>query len=365
MEVNVSSNNNGILEVSYCNHGNTSAQGAYVEIEITNDLLITQSTIPVSSLVNKKYTFNLGNVNSLDCGTFYIEIPNLDKRIHCTSVQIFPTDPCQAMIDRYIINHTGDTGNTGDNGGDGDDDNNVNTAVTFSAEMYYSAPGTPILGQGGTNSVFEDHVFLDNIPTWDSLLFVLTNSGVLPNIGNTNTTNTASTIDDLNDITTLTSAELCLRSNGTSVVLTNVISQTASIATDDKTILGGGAGNGNQASSNGSVINDRTILGGELDGNSAGLIDVENESYKYADKKVVINLYPNPFTNSATITINGGSYKKIRLEVLDLSGKTIQSLQFNEEQEITLRRNNLNQGVYLYRLIGDNVSVHTGKFIIL
>lgn len=336
MEVSISSNNNDIIEVSYCNHGNTPAIGAYVEIEMTNDLLITQSTLSVSSVVNRKYTFHIGDVNSLDCGAFYIEIPNIDKSIHCTNVQIFPDNPCQAMIDRYIINNT-----SNDDDDDNDDNGTNSTAVTFSAEMYHSVPGPPLLGQGGINSVFEDHVFLDNIPTWDSLLFVLTNSGVLPNTGNGIGQNT-NTANGVNDITTLASAELCFTSDGSTVVLTDILSQTTSIATGDRTALGGGT------TDNQSLLNSETTRGQQ----------------KYENKEVMVQLYPNPFTTTATVTINGANYEQTRLEVLDLTGKTIESIQFNGEESITLDRGQLIQGVYFYRLIGDNVIVHTGKFVI-
>jgi hypothetical protein len=341
MEVSISSNNHsGILEVSYCNHGNRTAVGAYVEIEVTNDLLITQSTIPVSSVVDKTYTFHIGDVNSSDCAAFYIDIPNIEKKIHCTNVRIFPDDPCQGMIDRYNINNTGN-----------DDDNNDNdgidgTAVTFSAETYHSALGPPLLGQGGINSVYEDHVFLNNIPTWDSLLSVLTNSGVLPSLGTTNTSGTASTTNGLDDIAGLVSAELCSKTIGSSVVLVDILSQTTSIATDDRTVLG-------------TTVNNDEVPSSLDDENTTA---TRNNSHEASE--VTVRLYPNPFTTTATITIDGANYQQTRLEILDLAGKSIQSLEVNEQQSIILDRGNLSQGVYFYRLIGDNVTVHTGKFIV-
>jgi hypothetical protein len=331
MEVSISSNNySGIIEVSYCNHGNATAIGAYVEIEVTNDLLITQSTILVSSIIDETYTFDLGDVNSLNCGTFYIEIPNVDKKIHCTNIRIFPNDPCQAMIDQYIIDNTGND----------DDDTNI-TAATFSSEMYHTASGPPLVGQGGTNSVFEDHVFLNNIPNWDSLLSVLTNSGVLPNVANTSST--TNTMNGLYDLTRLASAELCSKKRGGAIVLIDTISQTTSIATDDRTTLGITVDN-NQGSLNGTTT--------------------ETTNRRHQNKEVAVHLYPNPFSTTATITIDGANYEQITLEVIDLAGKSIQSLQVNEQQSITLDRGNLSQGVYFYRLIGDNVAVHTGKFVI-
>lgn len=337
MEVSINSNNgNGIIEVFYCNHGNTTAIGAYVEIEVSNDLLITQATIPASSVVDNKYTFHLGDVNSLDCAAFYIEVPNVENKIHCTSVHIFPNNPCQAMIDRYVINSAGD---------DGDDGDDVDiTAVTFSADMDYSTPGLP-MGQGGPNSVFEDHVFLDNIPTWDSLLQVLTNSGVLPKIVDPNGLGTVNTVNGLNDITALASSELCSNkgNRGGTVVIGDYLSQTTNSAIGDRTILGTETNN-NQVSSDART----SVKTNNLEEN----------------KEVTVRLYPNPFSSRATITIDGANYQQATLEILDLAGKSIQSIPINEQQSITLHRENLSQGIYFYRLIGDNITVHTGKFVV-
>jgi len=342
MEVTVNSNNNSdIIEISYCNHGNVTAIGAYVEIEVTNDLLINQATIPVSSIVGTKYTFQLGDVNSLDCAAFYIEIPNVEDRVHCTNVQIFPDDPCQAMIDQYIINNTG----SDDDGGDDDDDINT-TTVTFSADMHHSVPGPPVLGQGGTNSVYEDHVFFNNIPTWDSLLLVLTNSGVLPNLV-TNTSGTTNSANDLDDITSLSSAKVCSDNGthgGSTVIIRDIASQTTSIATGDRTIVG-----------TTSINNNQTVL---------NTVTTETVNEIQENKEVAVRLYPNPFSTTATITIDGANYEQTRIEVVNLAGKSIQSLQVNKQKSITLHRRDLSQGVYFYRLIGDDAIVHTGKFII-
>ncbi|WMX14932.1 T9SS type A sorting domain-containing protein [Aureispira sp. CCB-E] len=346
MEVSINSNNNnGIVEVSYCNHGNTTAVGAYVEIEVTNELLITQATIPVYSVVGKKYTFHLGNVNSSECAAFYIEIPNSEKKIHCTNVHIYPDNPCQGMINQFIINNAGNNSDNGvGNGNNNDDtnDTNINTAVTTTAaNMQYSAPGPPVLGQG-SSSVFEDHVFLDNIPTWDSLLSVLTTSGVQPNLViSNNGAGTASTINDLNDITTLFSAELCSNNNqGGGPIILDIHSQTTSLAIGDKTVYG------------------------TTPNTTVSAVTTEVKDYTKEDKEVVVHLFPNPFSTTATITIDGADYQQTTLEILDLAGKTIQSLQVNKQQSITLHRENLSQGVYLYRLIGDDIAIHTGKFVV-
>lgn len=346
MEVSINSNNhNGIFEVSYCNHGNSTAVNAYVEIEITNDLLITQSTIPASSVVGETYTFHLGDVNSSECAAFYIEVPNADNKMHCANVHIFPDDPCQAMIDQYIINHNTLNGND-DNGNNNGNSNSNSDASLASAVMQYSAPGPPILGVG-TVSVYEDHIFLDNIPTWDSLINVLTNSGILPRDNNNTASGTVNTVVDLSTISDLSSAELCSNQGNTGggiIVNQNILNQTTTAVVNDLTVAGTTTVNNDQINLNNTIL----------------------ETPKHTQEQEVINvrLFPNPFSTSATITIDGANYQQTILEVLDIAGKSIRSIQVNEEQRIILNRENLSQGVYFYRLIGDNAIVHTGKFIV-
>lgn len=339
MEVTVNSNNhNGIFEVSYCNHGNSTAINAYVEIDITNDLLVSQSTIPASSVVGTTYTFHLGDVNSSECAAFYIEVPNADNKIHCTNVHIYPDDPCQAVIDQYITNNnTLDDSNDDNNA----DDNSNSSANIASAVMQYSAPGPPVLGTG-TVSVYEDHIFLDNIPTWDSLINVLTNSGILPRDNNNTTSGTVNAVIDFSTVSDLSSAELCSNqgnTGGSILINSNIANQATTVALSNR-------------------VTDGTTT------NTLNNTTLETPKYTQAQQVVSVRIFPNPFSSSATVTIDGANYQQTVLQILDIAGKSIRSISINEAQSIIINRENLSQGVYFYRLIGDDAIVHTGKFIV-
>jgi hypothetical protein len=79
-----------------------------------------------------------------------------------------------------------------------------------------------------------------------------------------------------------------------------------------------------------------------------------------------VNAYPNPFRDSATLTIKGNTGTgKMDLMIYNLFGKEAKriSLQSKTLQTVTIDRVNLPNGVYFYKLIEDNKIIATGKFV--
>ncbi|MFH0864852.1 MAG: T9SS type A sorting domain-containing protein [Bacteroidota bacterium] len=94
-------------------------------------------------------------------------------------------------------------------------------------------------------------------------------------------------------------------------------------------------------------------------------------------EQIIIQVFPNPFTTSATMFITGEkngkiSDKIIELTIYDILGKSYKkiipsSAQFISENkiEIKLTRDNLPAGMYFYQLKNDIETIGRGKFIIL
>ncbi|WP_264789273.1 T9SS type A sorting domain-containing protein [Aureispira anguillae] len=81
--------------------------------------------------------------------------------------------------------------------------------------------------------------------------------------------------------------------------------------------------------------------------------------------KVKVNVYPNPFQESTTIKVTGETtYQQITLSVFDATGKTINVIHHQNEQEIILQKNNMLQGIYFYRLEADGLLLNSGKLIV-
>ena len=77
-----------------------------------------------------------------------------------------------------------------------------------------------------------------------------------------------------------------------------------------------------------------------------------------------ITIYPNPFKESALI-IYSGIMPNSQLVIFDLNGKVIRTINIqNDSGDVTLNRNNLTPGVYLYKLILDK-TILDGKIAIV
>lgn len=80
-----------------------------------------------------------------------------------------------------------------------------------------------------------------------------------------------------------------------------------------------------------------------------------------ASEELNIIIFLNPFEQQTTLKIEEGEFEVLEIEVYDMVGRQMQYLQTFDTNQITLQRGNLNQGIYIYRLIGDGVLLGTGK----
>ena len=87
------------------------------------------------------------------------------------------------------------------------------------------------------------------------------------------------------------------------------------------------------------------------------LVSVDNPQEATLDVKV----FPNPFGEETTLQIDNKHYEELRLEVYDLMGRKVKSVQAFDTNQVVLKRGNMEQGVYFYRLEGDNQLISTGK----
>ena len=94
------------------------------------------------------------------------------------------------------------------------------------------------------------------------------------------------------------------------------------------------------------------------DGNPVGVEEAEI----FSDATIV----PNPFSQSAIIHSNRLINKNIVLKILDLSGKVVLYKNCGNESNITINREQLENGIYFYELIDEknSVPVSKGKMII-
>lgn len=90
-------------------------------------------------------------------------------------------------------------------------------------------------------------------------------------------------------------------------------------------------------------------------------ITTNNISNKYSN--IELNVYPNPFRDKAIFQIKNVELKNAHLLLYDLSGNITKEINFFNHQ-ITLNRDDLANGLYIYKLLEGNEIIATGKISI-
>lgn len=79
--------------------------------------------------------------------------------------------------------------------------------------------------------------------------------------------------------------------------------------------------------------------------------------------KIELNVYPNPFSNTATISFNNSKHGMVSFEIYDLQGKKIISYALLQP-ETTISRELLESGIYIYKATAGGEVVATGKLAV-
>lgn len=81
------------------------------------------------------------------------------------------------------------------------------------------------------------------------------------------------------------------------------------------------------------------------------------------DEKSYASLYPNPFSSTATLTLQTDHSEKIDLFIYDITGKIVRQQQITGSIH-SIHRDGLCQGVYYFNLWQDNKKMFSGKLIV-
>jgi len=76
-----------------------------------------------------------------------------------------------------------------------------------------------------------------------------------------------------------------------------------------------------------------------------------------------VNAFPNPFTYSTIIQVEGETYEELTLMVYDAMGRQVATLSQQHTNQIELPRKNLETGVYLFKLLGNGTPISSGKIV--
>lgn len=81
------------------------------------------------------------------------------------------------------------------------------------------------------------------------------------------------------------------------------------------------------------------------------------------ESETIVRAFPNPFTDGVTIQVEGKKYQALTLMVYDLMGHEVAAVFDYNTNTIRLKRNRLNTGVYLFKLVGEGKPICSGKIV--
>ena len=88
----------GSYHVDYCNNGTLDQSNAYVELTFPPEIIPTGSSIPWLNLGGGVYSFDVGDLNVGECGSFYVtDSVSCEAEVGetvCVTAEIFPVSPC-------------------------------------------------------------------------------------------------------------------------------------------------------------------------------------------------------------------------------------------------------------------------------
>jgi hypothetical protein len=93
-------------------------------------------------------------------------------------------------------------------------------------------------------------------------------------------------------------------------------------------------------------------------------IDLISSTRNEAYKNIELSVFPNPFNDKTSLIIKNAALKNPILILLDATGKVVDEIHSSNKNDITIYRNQLNTGIYIYQLKDGNINIATGKIIV-
>jgi Secretion system C-terminal sorting domain len=88
-------------------------------------------------------------------------------------------------------------------------------------------------------------------------------------------------------------------------------------------------------------------------------ISTFNPEYQH----VSVKIYPNPFSEMATISLEGEDFEELRFDLYDMIGQRIKSEKFSGN-DFSFYRDGLSAGVYIFNISSSKGIIKAGRIVI-
>ena len=272
---------------------------------------IDNATATLEARAGNIYRFHIGDVLPGDCSSLFLELSSSIATEPCLRIYALHGNNCSSQdgVDGYASqgnvnmsdgsnNNGGDGCNGGGSSGDNDHHDHMGQALSLAGDVV-----------GFSDPIFEDHVFLDVVPTWDSLLHLI---GQLTNY-NANDPSNSQVSTDLGMVNYQRLPDYA---------------RDKDCATD--------------------VTNDTR---------SSRVINVRQTN----NDDVSLRWTNQPMQLQSTLLIEGSNYQQLRLILIDASGRQAAILTGTGDQlTVDRQQSDLNRGIYYFLLEGDQEKIGSG-----
>ena len=92
-------------------------------------------------------------------------------------------------------------------------------------------------------------------------------------------------------------------------------------------------------------------------------IDLKSPNSIYDNEPILLNIYPNPFTNEAIVSFSNPNQEETTVQLIDSRGRLLREYNDIRKDMLVIKKENLSNGLYYINLIFDNQK-YKGKIII-
>ena len=92
-------------------------------------------------------------------------------------------------------------------------------------------------------------------------------------------------------------------------------------------------------------------------------IDLKSPNSIYDNEPILLNIYPNPFTNEAIVTFSNPKQEETTIQLIDSRGRLLREYNDIRKDMLVIKKENLSSGLYYINLINDSQK-YKGKIII-
>lgn len=337
-------------QIDYCNQGSAAAINSYVDVEFPIELTLDSASLPYTIVGTNIYRFQLGTVLTNSCDIFDVHFTtacdsSLIGNSHCIKAHIYPDTLCNGAHNDYLLSVNGKCAAPGTKF----TVQNHGMPLTLDQKVQIIIIDDHLLGGSGNPTVIKQ----DTIAIGKDSTLGFNISGIYSDVK-------LKVIDNNNTVLAYSSIRGCTAAPSNPVIINHHTEKFAENNSHLPFV-------DEACSVNGQSSNSQTNTMPNATPESINKMNTTQKSSRFDllnKETTTIQVYPNPFTQYATVQIEGPIADHFTFRLYDVTGQMVQSRIISKQREFRIERNNLLNGMYLYQIESDGTMIGAGKIML-